>query len=519
MYIVQSTCKHIVIMKRKSSRSLPTLWEAVRIAFEQKVDENKWFQPRIASESANDAYYIDDYQDIIHPSKKAATEKKKKAWKTRKIGLRPTKQQKRALDTMIRGAAHAYNFALRLWTEHKEQFLDDKYKRYPDRKKLQKVVCCQKPWTRDVMKYFGKDDEWFIKDVHSTVKTHALKDFLVAAKEALKKTKAVLKFKDAECRQGGVFGIQKRLCTKKDERHINFCRNFGCGEIKLASKMLHEVQSDLKVWRSPRGKYYLLLPIAMEQRPMKEIAKGCMVGIDPGVRTFATLYDPSNCLAMQYGVQDDFEQTDNVVNKKSRKKRRERRKKSMSGITTKIDSVGRKRSNLLKDLGCKSRDDLFNKVAEGNVGRRKLKRYDFYSQLIIIAWERLKNKVTDLHRTLARRLVDNYEVIVIGKLEVSKFTKKKQGDNKWMRNMRRKMRMWGHYKFREALKFKAEEVDGCTVIIQDESWTSKTCGICGTRNMELGGKEIFYCNNCKYTTDRDVNGARNILRKYLKDFP
>ena len=38
-------------------------------------------------------------------------------------------------------------------------------------------------------------------------------------------------------------------------------------------------------------------------------------------------------------------------------------------------------------------------------------------------------------------------------------------------------------------------------------------------NKQLGGSETFYCENCKYDTHRDVNGARNILLKYMNIFP
>ena len=70
--------------------------------------------------------------------------------------------------------------------------------------------------------------------------------------------------------------------------------------------------------------------------------------------------------------------------------------------------------------------------------------------------------------------------------------------------------MSGHFRFCETLKFKASQVDGCQVVIQDESYTLKTCGRCDGLNMKLGGKESFSFEKGHYETDRDVNGARNI---------
>ena len=56
-------------------------------------------------------------------------------------------------------------------------------------------------------------------------------------------------------------------------------------------------------------------------------------------------------------------------------------------------------------------------------------------------------------------------------------------------------------------------------MIQDESYTSMTCGNCGIRNKQLGGNETFYCEKCNFETHRDINGARNILLKYMNIFP
>jgi len=50
------------------------------------------------------------------------------------------------------------------------------------------------------------------------------------------------------------------------------------------------------------------------------------------------------------------------------------------------------------------------------------------------------------------------------------------------------------------------------VRIVDESYTSKTCGVCGELN-NVAGKEVFNCSSCGITGDRDALAARNILIK------
>ena len=81
---------------------------------------------------------------------------------------------------------------------------------------------------------------------------------------------------------------------------------------------------------------------------------------------------------------------------------------------------------------------------------------------------------------------------------------------------KRDLLMMRLYDFKEKLKIRAKNTP-CQVVIQDESYTSKTCGRCNHRN-KIGVAKVFECKFCDYATDRDVNGARNILRKTLNIF-
>jgi transposase len=51
--------------------------------------------------------------------------------------------------------------------------------------------------------------------------------------------------------------------------------------------------------------------------------------------------------------------------------------------------------------------------------------------------------------------------------------------------------------------------------VVDEAYTSKTCGRCGSLHDGLGKSKVFKCPSCDFTLDRDVNGARNILIRFL----
>jgi putative transposase len=78
------------------------------------------------------------------------------------------------------------------------------------------------------------------------------------------------------------------------------------------------------------------------------------------------------------------------------------------------------------------------------------------------------------------------------------------------------MNTFAFYKFHQKLK-SLSALRNCKLYIVDESYTSKTCGVCGSINNDLGGAKIYKCinNECKLKIDRDYNGARNILLKHL----
>ena len=76
------------------------------------------------------------------------------------------------------------------------------------------------------------------------------------------------------------------------------------------------------------------------------------------------------------------------------------------------------------------------------------------------------------------------------------------------------MNMFSFYKFKEKLKYKCS-VYGKKLYIVDESFTSKTCGSCGSMN-DMKGKEVYKCKSCGLEVDRDINGSRNILLKHIK---
>jgi putative transposase len=194
-----------------------------------------------------------------------------------------------------------------------------------------------------------------------------------------------------------------------------------------------------------------------------------VASIDPGVRTFGTVYTDSGHV-YEWGKQD-------------------------------IQRLYRL---------CKYLDALMGRMWERGVRHRQ--RYKMRRAAARMR-KRIRNLVDDLHRVFAKWLCDNFQTILLPTFEVSKMVNKKYG-RKIRAKTARQMLTWAHARFRARLQFKATQYDWCQVVMVDEAYTSKTCGKCGFIHRKLSGNKTFKCPACRFTCDRDLNGARNIMLKY-----
>jgi putative transposase len=87
------------------------------------------------------------------------------------------------------------------------------------------------------------------------------------------------------------------------------------------------------------------------------------------------------------------------------------------------------------------------------------------------------------------------------------------------RKSNQKIHQWSHGSVRFKLTYKAERL-GMEVVLQEESYTSRTCPKCGQVRSKVRGR-VFRCTNkrCRFVWHRDGVGAVNIWRKYLGSGP
>jgi len=165
-----------------------------------------------------------------------------------------------------------------------------------------------------------------------------------------------------------------------------------------------------------------------------------VVAIDPGIRTFATCYDPSGAIT-EWGHSD----------------------------------IGR-----IYQL-CRAYDKLQSRWTSKEVNSHK--RWSMWR-----AGSRIHDKicslVADLHHKFAKWLCESFSVVLLPKFETQQMIRR--GQRKIRNKTARAMVTWSHYRFRMRLQDKAREYLGCKVLLVDEAYTSKTCGRCGKIHSTLG---------------------------------
>jgi len=163
-----------------------------------------------------------------------------------------------------------------------------------------------------------------------------------------------------------------------------------------------------------------------------------------------------------------------------------------------IDSYGNKYSvgnDMLKRIN--STATRIEQLKSKRNGKRKIKSLR----------TKVTNYVEDYHRKAAKFLATRYSNVVAPELS-SSFIKKYKGAE-----YINYINFVSHYKFTSKLKLACELYNN-NYLFSNESYTSRTCCRCGHVNDKYIEKTLC-CSNCNATIDRDINGANNILIRFL----
>jgi transposase len=228
---------------------------------------------------------------------------------------------------------------------------------------------------------------------------------------------------------------------------------------KRQSKIKLDINYDCRL-QFKHNKWFLIVPIKIKAQIVKKKRKE-YCSLDPGIRSFQTVY--SEDMVLQIKV----------------------RKEMIKKLQTKIDIFKSLRNRKI-------------------IKRKRLKRRERK------VYYKLNNLIDDLHHKTSDFLTKTFNYIILPSFESQEIAK-----NNKIRCVNRDLLQLKHYLFQQRLKAKCE-LRNCTLDICTEEYTSKTCGFCGCLN-NVGSKDVYSCNQCHLIIDRDVNGARNIAIKRLKE--
>lgn len=210
------------------------------------------------------------------------------------------------------------------------------------------------------------------------------------------------------------------------------------------------------------NQWFLLVPVKTKvTTPYQRNTPSNWCALDPGVRSFQTVYSEESIL--QIKIKKDL----------------------IKKLQFKIDQF---KSLRAKKLITKKR------------WKRKERR----------TFTRINNLIDDLHHKTSRLLTKTYDHIILPAFESQEISRKLK-----IKSVNRDLLQLKHYLFQQRLKAKCL-LSGCILDICTEEFTSQTCGKCGCRS-KVGKNDVFRCLSCGIYIDRDVNGARNIAIKRLKE--
>ena len=223
-----------------------------------------------------------------------------------------------------------------------------------------------------------------------------------------------------------------------------------------------------------RGDRKVLLQIPCDVKYLRSASSrtnpDAVCAIDPGVRTMYTMYDCSRQIIGEFGVGAKIDR-----------------------LCKEFSSLSKRRRELdtIKDVSMRSY--LANKTISRGV--------------------KLCHQLKDIRIRTANFLVCNYTSVILGDINLRPMLN--SATSSLPLCVRTKLRALSLGRMRTTLQHRAK-CTPCAVYMQNEAWTSKTCGMCNNINPNLGTKKVYTCPKCAYTVDRDINGGRNIMRKFCE---
>jgi putative transposase len=220
------------------------------------------------------------------------------------------------------------------------------------------------------------------------------------------------------------------------------------GTIKL--KKHREIKGDIETCTIKKEIDRWYACFSVEYEPVKKLIPDKAIGIDMGIKSFATLSNGEI-----------------IDNPKYLRKSEER-------LITKQRQLSQKKK------GCKNRKKARIKVAKLHC--------------------KVRNQRNDFHHKVSRKIVDTYGFIVVENLHIKGMVRN--------HHLAKSISDAGWRQFLNYLTYA-----GCLVEKVSPHYTSINCSVCGEPVPKTLAQRIHRCPFCKTIMDRDHNAAQNILLK------
>ena len=372
-------------------------------------------------------------------------------YNARKIELRLNKEQKQILEQAFGYSRYIYNKALDEWKKMYEAWKEDNSQPKPNDRKI-----------RSIMR--ERREDWEFNQLNILIDT-TVEDLAKAFTMMWKGYGKYPKYKSRRSQKDSCRFFRKtKYSLQVKGKKANKLKLAGLASLihmkeSLYLKEDHTIQEITVSKRADR--YYASIIIRYLQDEKKPHKEDSYVGIDLGVKDFATINDDK-------------------------------------GLYKKYKSLSSKLIPLHKRIAIY--DKILKRKHYGS------KNYEKARTKLNRTYERISNIRKDFLHKLSTHITTKYKYICIEDLKVGNMMKNK--------NLSKYIAEQGWREFRTMLEYKAEKYD-CKVIKADRWFpSSQICSCCGN---VLQGKDklklsqrVYHCHECNNKIDRDYNAAVNL---------
>ena len=250
---------------------------------------------------------------------------------------------------------------------------------------------------------------------------------------------------------------------------------FGMGKRTQKKYGNLEITQDCRLVKRKK-EYWLHIPVKVECKQKSTFENYC--GIDPGPRTFMTVFGNTGCIEYQQNMY-----------------------------------ILKKLHNQHDKIRLQTSKELFLKPPKKPSSKRQRKSRQsnkmFLKRRILENMEsRERNLINELHWNTISNLLKTNDLILYGDIKSHNIVKGRKS-----RKLNEDMNSLKFYQFKEKMKYKAK-IAGVRVFEVKEPFTTQTCSFCGCM-YKPGKSKVYHCESCHFSMGRDVNASKNILMKGL----